>query len=108
MTERKQALIADIQNLLNTHEEVKITQINPALLEFMDEDTLISIIDNILSQKEKATKWFSELNDIRTKVSHPERASVTESEFKFLTRLRDWLLPNIIDEINNIPEEIEE
>ncbi len=61
------------------------------------------------SQKEKATKWFSKLNDIRIKVSHPERASVTESEFKFLTRLQDWLLPNIsIDEINNTETEIEE
>ncbi|MDN3677238.1 DGQHR domain-containing protein [Flavobacterium paronense] len=47
------------------------------------------------SQKEKATHWFSKLNDIRTKVSHPERAAVTESEYKFLEQLNTWLMPNI-------------
>lgn len=49
---RKEQLINDIQNLLNTYEGVHETSINPALLEFMDEDTLISIIDSLLNQKE--------------------------------------------------------
>jgi Flp pilus assembly CpaF family ATPase len=48
----KEKLIKDIQNLLNTYEGVHQTDINPTLLEFMDEDTLKSIIDNLLTQKE--------------------------------------------------------
>lgn len=51
---RKEQLILDIQNLLNTYEGVHKTDINPTLLEFMDEDTLISIIDSLLNQKEDA------------------------------------------------------
>lgn len=49
---RKEQLIADIQNLLNTYEGIHKTSINPNLLEFMDENTLISIIDSLLNQKE--------------------------------------------------------
>lgn len=49
---RKEQLINDIQNLLNSYEGIHKTSINPALLEFMDEDTLISIIDSLLNQKE--------------------------------------------------------
>jgi hypothetical protein len=51
---RKEKLITDIQNLLNSYEYVNATSINPALLEFMDEETLISIIDSLLTQKENA------------------------------------------------------
>jgi len=51
---RKEKLITDIQNLLNSYEHVNATSINPALLEFMDEETLISIIDSLLTQKENA------------------------------------------------------
>ncbi|MDP2893668.1 MAG: hypothetical protein Q8N78_04800 [Sulfurimonas sp.] len=51
---RKEQLIADIQNLLNSYEGIHKTSINPNLLEFMDENTLISIIDSLLSQKEDA------------------------------------------------------
>ena len=51
---RKKQLIADIQNLLNSYEGIHKTSINPSLLEFMDENTLISIIDSLLSQKEDA------------------------------------------------------
>ena len=47
------------------------------------------------SLKEKATHWFSTLNSIRIKVSHPERAKVTEQEFLFLRNLENWLLPNL-------------
>jgi len=49
---RKDKLIQDIQNLLNSYEGVHKTSINPNLLEFMDEDTLVSIIDSLLKQKE--------------------------------------------------------
>lgn len=49
---RKEKLIQDIQNLLNSYEGVHKTSINPALLEFMDEETLVSIIDSLLRQKE--------------------------------------------------------
>lgn len=49
---RKEQLIIDIQNLLNTYSGVSPTSINPELLEFMDEDTLVSIIDSLMDQKE--------------------------------------------------------
>ncbi len=51
MTE-KQQLIKDIQNLLNSYSDENSTSINPDLLEFMDKDTLLSIIDSLLKQKE--------------------------------------------------------
>ena len=59
---RKDQLINDIQNLLNTYDNVNTTSINPNLLEFMDEDTLINIIDSLLVQKEETKesdiKWL--------------------------------------------------
>jgi len=51
--DRKEQLIKDIQELLNSYENVSTTTINPALLEFMDEETLISIIGSLLDQKEQ-------------------------------------------------------
>ncbi|MCK4738194.1 MAG: hypothetical protein KAT10_06485 [Sulfurimonas sp.] len=51
---KKEQLINDIQNLLNTYEGIHKTDINPSLLEFMDEETLISIIDSLLTQKENS------------------------------------------------------
>ncbi|QOP41294.1 hypothetical protein [Sulfurimonas marina] len=64
MTKRKQDLIKDIQNLLNTYQGVSQTSINPALLEFMDEETLIGIIDSLLNQKEDSkeadTEWLEQ------------------------------------------------
>ncbi|WP_457750432.1 hypothetical protein [Sulfurimonas sp.] len=51
--QRKKQLIQDIQNLLNSYEGIHPTLINPDLLDFMDEKTLISIIDSLLKQKEK-------------------------------------------------------
>lgn len=54
MESRKSQLISDIQQLLNTYDGIKQTSINPNLLEFMDIDTLLSIIDSLLSQKEAA------------------------------------------------------
>lgn len=50
----KEQLIEDIQNLLNSYDDVHTTSINPDLLQFMDEKTLISIIDSLLDQKEAA------------------------------------------------------
>jgi len=50
---KKEQLILDIQNLLNTYDGIHKTDINPTLLEFMDENTLINIIDSLLTQKEK-------------------------------------------------------
>jgi hypothetical protein len=59
---KKRQLIDDIQNLLNTYDGIHKTSINPALLEFMDEETLISIIDSLLTQKENSkesdTEWL--------------------------------------------------
>lgn len=49
----KEQLIQDIQNLLNSYSGIKKTDINPSLLEFMDEDTLKHIISDLLYQKEQ-------------------------------------------------------
>lgn len=53
---QKEKLITDIQNLLNSYDGIQQTSINPSLLEFMDKETLISIVDSLLSQKEETTK----------------------------------------------------
>lgn len=50
--DRKDKLINDIQNLLNTYEGIHKTSINSDLLKFMDEDSLLSIIGSLLDQKE--------------------------------------------------------
>jgi len=61
---RKEQLIQDIQNLLNSYDGVHETSVNPDLLEFMDENTLINIIDSLLIQKENAkeldTQWLEQ------------------------------------------------
>ncbi|WP_295005787.1 hypothetical protein [Sulfurimonas sp.] len=49
---RKEKLIDDIQKLLNTYEGGSQTHIDPTLLEFMDENTLLNIVDSLLVQKE--------------------------------------------------------
>ena len=54
MESRKIKLISDIQQLLNSYDAVNTTSINPDLLEFMDEETLVNIIDSLLTQKEDA------------------------------------------------------
>lgn len=52
MNNSKKKLIEDIQNLLNSYDGIAKTSINPALLEFIDDDTLKSIIHSLLDQKE--------------------------------------------------------
>lgn len=54
--QRKEQLIADIENLLNSYDGTRPTIINPDLLKFMDEETLVSIIDSLLNQKEQNSK----------------------------------------------------
>ncbi len=62
--DRKDKLINDIQNLLNTHDGLNPTSINPRLLQFMDEKTLLNIIDSLLYQKEDSkeidTDWLEQ------------------------------------------------
>ena len=61
----KEVLIHDIETLLNSYgEDVPVTEINPVLLEFMDEETLKSIIGSLLKQKEHvnedAIEWLEQ------------------------------------------------
>lgn len=56
MESTKEQLIDDIQNLLNRYEGLSPTSINPALLEFMDRDTLLSIIASLLKQQENTNE----------------------------------------------------
>lgn len=56
MESTKEQLINDIQNLLNRYEGLSPTSINPALLEFMDRDTLLSIISSLLKQQENTNE----------------------------------------------------
>ena len=56
MESRKEQLIHDIENLLNSYEGGSETHINPDLLAFMDEETLKSVIDSLLRQKEKTVE----------------------------------------------------
>jgi hypothetical protein len=48
----KEQLINDIEKLLNRYDGLTATHIDPALLQFMDEATLRSIIDSLLRQQE--------------------------------------------------------
>lgn len=61
---RKEKLINDIENLLNNYNNLKATTIDTKLLEFMDENTLVSIIDSLLIQKEESkeadTEWLAQ------------------------------------------------
>lgn len=60
----KEQLILDIQNLLNSYNGIQKTAINPALLEFMDENTLKHIVSDLLYQKEQEkdvdTEWLEQ------------------------------------------------
>ena len=48
----KEKLIKDIQQLLNEYKG-SVTQINPAILEYMSENELKAIIEDLLRQKEQ-------------------------------------------------------
>ena len=65
---KKEQLIEDIQKLLNSHNGINLTTINPDLLKFMDEQTLVSIIDSLLTQKEDAsipdTDWLDKFKEV--------------------------------------------
>ncbi len=52
MKNKKEKLIQDIQNLLNSYQGESLTSINPKLLEYMDENDLKRIIEDLLIQKE--------------------------------------------------------
>ena len=56
MKTTKEQLIIDIENLLNRYDGLKPTHIDPALLQFLDRQTLLSIIDSILRQQEKTNE----------------------------------------------------
>jgi hypothetical protein len=56
MESTKEQLILDIENLLNRYVDLKPTHIDPALLQFLDKQTLLSIIDSILRQQEKTNE----------------------------------------------------
>ena len=65
MPSTKTELIHDIETLLNNYEgETPPTSINPALLEFMDDETLKNIIGSLLLQKETvnedAIEWLEQ------------------------------------------------
>jgi len=65
MSSTKEVLIQDIETLLNSYgSDVPTTEINPALLSFMDEMTLKKIIDSLLRQKdrvnEESLEWLEQ------------------------------------------------
>ena len=57
---RKDDLIKDIEQLLNSYDNVNSTSINPEMLAFMDEKSLLSIIDSLLKSKERVNEENSE------------------------------------------------
>ncbi|WP_345993975.1 hypothetical protein [Sulfurimonas sp. HSL-1716] len=67
---KKQQLIQDIQNLLNSYDDMKKTDINPSLLEFMDEETLKGIISSLLDQKEQEKETDKEWLEQFKKYTH--------------------------------------
>jgi len=66
---KKEVLIADIETLLNSYAGSKQTLINPELFQFMDEDTLKSIISDLLDQKERVNddnrEWLEQFKTYR-------------------------------------------
>ena len=45
--------------------------------------------------KKKKLAWFAQLLRVRNKISHPERAAVTEEEYEAIRKLDDWLSPRL-------------
>ncbi len=58
--DEKQKLRVDIEKLLNSYDDQDRTSIDPAMLEFLDEQTLKSIISSLLKQKESCVESNSE------------------------------------------------
>ncbi len=56
MKDKKQELIQDIENLLNSYSGVHQSKINPEILQYMDETSLKDIIADLLTQKESAVE----------------------------------------------------
>lgn len=69
MPEEKEKLIQDIQNLLNTHGGIKNSVINVNMLEFMDKETLVSIIELLLDKKESIIddnqEWLNSFKSVK-------------------------------------------
>lgn len=67
---KKEELILDIQNLLNSYRDIHKTVINPQLLEFMDEESLKNIIHSLLDQKESLmtpdVEWLEKFKKYNT------------------------------------------
>lgn len=65
----KRQLIEDIACLLNSYSDIGRTQIDPALLDFMDEEMLKSIISDLLTQKEQVNKenceWLEQFKTLK-------------------------------------------
>lgn len=68
MNSRKKQLIQDIQDLLNRYGDVNQTAINPTLLSFMDEETLVKIVASLLKQQETTNEdnveWLEQFKKI--------------------------------------------
>jgi hypothetical protein len=68
MESTNKQLIDDIQNLLNRHDGLQATSINPAFLGFMDRETLLEIIASLLKQHENITQdnleWLQQFKTI--------------------------------------------
>lgn len=66
----KEKLILDVQQLLNTYDGVNSTVINPDLFEFMDEETIVNIVSDLLLQKENLKesdiKWLEQFKKVTT------------------------------------------
>jgi hypothetical protein len=56
MPSSKEDLIHDIEQLLNSYEGGSQTSIDVNMLSFMDENSLKSIIDSLLKQKERVVE----------------------------------------------------
>lgn len=56
MESSNEQLINDIENLLNRYDGLDGTHIDPAILKFMDRESLLSIIRSLLRQQESVNE----------------------------------------------------
>lgn len=65
----KKKLIKDIQDLLNSHDGIKDSVINVNMLEFMDKESLISIVGLLLDKKESIVTdnidWLNSFKSVK-------------------------------------------